>query len=114
MCPLSKFNEFIPCLKSQKNWVQSSASLNLEKLNSNLSETSLNLNHGSNSLNSASYLNINSSDFLCNCELQSVLLLNTPSNCSNISEILNLIPVSATSCFSKPDLEFSSSPQELF
>jgi len=39
--PVSKFNEFKPCLKSPKNWFQLSAGLTLEKLNTILSWTNL-------------------------------------------------------------------------
>ena len=37
--PVSEFNEFKPCPKSPKNRFQLSAGLNLEKLNTILSET---------------------------------------------------------------------------
>ena len=38
-CSVSEFNEFKPRLKSPQNWVQLSAGLNFEKLNTNLSGT---------------------------------------------------------------------------
>ena len=49
----SEFNEFEPRLESAQNWVQLSADLNLETLNTILSRIS-NLSRGLNSLNSAS------------------------------------------------------------
>ena len=55
---MSEFNEFKPRLKSPKNLFQLSAGLNLEKFNFNWNQQylsrGLNLNRGSNSLNSAS------------------------------------------------------------
>ena len=59
--PVSEFNEFKPRLKYPKNQFYLTAGLNLEKFITNLSGTNqlsrgLNLNRGSNSLNSASVL----------------------------------------------------------
>ena len=39
LSPVSEFNEFEPRLKFAKNWFQLSAGLNLETLDTNLSET---------------------------------------------------------------------------
>ena len=64
--PVSEFNEFEPRLKSAKNWFQLGAGLNLETMHTILSGTNggLNLNRGSNSLNSASGL-LNASSRIC-------------------------------------------------
>ena len=59
--PVSEFNDFKPRLNCPKNQFYLTAGLNLEKFITNLSGTNqlsrgLNLNRGSNSLNSASVL----------------------------------------------------------